>query len=384
MTGCLVAAALACLYTQLVFKTTKPWFLPDFLGCVRSSKCGRARRRLTIGSGVCLSYIQDPNRHFSAHFSCDAAQNTSATATLCSVCRREAWDSRHEARRQKTKPSSTAGMDSSFASSVGEVMVASIGEMTQSTSTKVRDLSRKVTLARLLDDTTSNTDDTTIDGKENGSHTTIVATKKEVFSERSGNNNSSSGSNAGGTVLRTNHAAVEALRNLRDLNNIVSEIERRSAALRDAIDTHRRENSARREKAKTARQQTAQLAATLSALPAHLPHAAPAPEAPAPAAAAAAATATAAAAAAAAAGAGATPAAADSGPAARSRGNPAAAAAATAGRVATSDVPEVPVMDLVTVGELQGVPRSTRARLTIDQVNGAVAEIQKAVERRCA
>ncbi|CAM9472592.1 unnamed protein product [Hapterophycus canaliculatus] len=55
-----------------------------------------------------------------------------------------------------------------------------------------------------------------------------------------------------------------------------------------------------------------------------------------------------------------------------------------AGRVSALDLPAVPVLELVTVAELNGVPRSTRARLTIEQINGAVAEIQKAVERRQA
>ena len=268
--------------------------------------------------------------------------------------------------------------------------MASIGEMTQSSTNKLRAISRKVTLVRLLDDTSTGNADGAIDDKENGSHITIAAAKKGLFSERSSNdtNNgttkagSGGGGGGGGTIARTNHAAVEALRDLRDLNSIVSEVERRAAALRDAIDSHRRDNNARREMSETARRQTAQLAATLTALPAHLPHAAPTPARPA---AAAAVPATAVPATAVSGGAGATATAVDSGPATRFRGNTAAPAAPAAGpgRVANSDLREVPVMDLVTVGELQGVPRSTRARLTIEQVNGAVAEIQKAVERRC-
>lgn len=262
-------------------------------------------------------------------------------------------------------------MDSSFAVSAGEALVVSIGEMTKSSTNKLRDISRKVTLARLLDDGSNNhanhinTNNTNND-KENGTHTTNAAGQTAALSERSSNS-----SNVGRTTtLRTNHGAVEALRDLRDLSSIVSEIERRAATLRDAIDTHRRDNEARREMSKTTRRQTAQLAATVLALPEHLPHAAPQP-------------ATAATAApAAATGADRTAPAADSGPETRSRGNT-AAAGAEAGRVATSDSPEVPVLELVTVGELEGVPRSTRARLTIEQVNGAVAEIQKAVERRC-
>lgn len=259
-------------------------------------------------------------------------------------------------------------MDSSFAVSVGEALVSSIGDMTQSSTNKLRGISRKVTLARLLDDRASNTSNTenAAEDKENGTHNIKAAGQHAGLSERSNNN----GSNIGRTTLRTNHGADEALRDLRDLSSIVSEIERRAATLRDAIDTHRRDNEARRGMSETTRQQTAQLAATLLALPAHLPHPAPQPG-------------TVTAASAAATGADRTAAsAADSGPVARSRGNT-AAAGAEAGRVATSDLPEVPVLELVTVGELEGVPRSTRARLTIEQVNGAVAEIQKAVERRC-
>lgn len=261
-------------------------------------------------------------------------------------------------------------MDSSFAVSAGEALVASIGEMTQSSTIKLRDISRKVTLARLLDDTTStstNTNQESTDDKENGTLTITTAGQNAVLSERS---NNSTNSNIGRTTVRTNHGAVEALRDLRDLSSIVSEIERRAATLRDAIDTHRRDNEARREMSETTRQQTAQLAATLLALPEHLPHAAPQP-------------ATATATSSAAAGADRTAPSAEPGPVTRSRGNT-GAAGAEVGRVAPSDLPEVPVLELVTVGELEGVPRSTRARLTIEQVNAAVAEIQKAVERRCA
>lgn len=269
-------------------------------------------------------------------------------------------------------------MDSSFAISAGEALVASIGELTQSSTNKLRDISRKVTLARLLDDscsTSSNTaDNTTGNGntadKENGTHTINIVGQNSILAERS--NNSSSSSNTGRTTtVRTNHGATEALRDLRDLSSIVSEIERRAATLRDAIDSHRRDNEARREMSETTRQQTAQLAATLLALPEHLPHSAPPP----------ATTIATQTSAVAATGAERSGPAADSGPTTRSRGT--TAAAAEAGRVAAADAPDVPVLELVTVGELESVPRSTRARLTIEQVNAAVAEIQKAIERRC-
>ena len=45
-------------------------------------------------------------------------------------------------------------------------------------------------------------------------------------------------------------------------------------------------------------------------------------------------------------------------------------------------MPVVPVMELVTIGELEEVPRSTRSRLTIAHINAAVTEIQKAMEKR--
>lgn len=51
-------------------------------------------------------------------------------------------------------------------------------------------------------------------------------------------------------------------------------------------------------------------------------------------------------------------------------------------RVAPSAVSEVPTVELVTVSELEGVARSTRGRLTVAVVNDAVAEIQKAIEKR--
>eukprot|EP00903_Cladosiphon_okamuranus_P010352 g9795.t1 len=263
-------------------------------------------------------------------------------------------------------------MDSTFAFSAGEALVASVGEMAQSSTNKLRDISRKVTLVRLLDDTTSNTNNQNPDDKdkENGTRTINTADHKIVLSERSSSNNSSRNTSRT-TVVRANHGTVEALRDLRDLSSIVSEIERRAATLRNAIDTHRRDNEARREMSETTLQQTAQLAATLLALPEHLPHAAPQP-----------ATASAPSAAV---GAQRTAPAADSGLATCSRGNMASTAAgAEVGLVATSDLPEVPVLELVTVGELEGVPRSTRARLTIEQVNAAVAEIQRTIERRHA
>lgn len=51
-------------------------------------------------------------------------------------------------------------------------------------------------------------------------------------------------------------------------------------------------------------------------------------------------------------------------------------------RVAPSAVSEVPTVELVTVSELEGVARSTRGRLTLAVVNDAVSEIQKAIEKR--
>lgn len=286
-------------------------------------------------------------------------------------------------------------MDSaSFVVSAGEALVASIGDMTSSSTNKLRDVSRKVTLVRLLDErssssssrSNSNNTNSSADDKENNSSSAITNApgRSAVFSERSSNNNDNSSIGGGTSTLQANRGGLEALRDLRDLSSIVSEVERRAAALREVIESHRRDNIARREMSQTTRQQTAQLAATLSALPEHLPHAA-APLQPKPTQKMVAAAAAAIAAAAAV----------TTGGEADSSAAAAAAVACPATRSAVgnrrsgadpaaSNLTEVPVLELVTVGELNGVPRSTRARLTIEQVNAAVTEIQKAVERRYA
>lgn len=288
----------------------------------------------------------------------------------------------------------------SVGTTTGNALVAAIAGLTESSENKLRDVSRKATLARLLDDRSGSGSSTNSDGggrtidKENSSRSSTVSrglassSPNAVFSER-GNCNNNNITTGAAAVIQTNHGNLEALRNLRDLSSIVSEVERRVAVLREAIDNRRRDNAARREMSDTARQQTAQLAGTLAALPEHLPHAAPNTTETTTSCKAAAATAVAAAAAGA-------PAAAVSGPrstrsgANRRRGEVATAAVGpagggeiAAGRVSASDVSAVPVLELVTVAELNGVPRSTRARLTIEQINAAVSEIQKAVEKRC-
>ncbi|CAM9512062.1 unnamed protein product [Pylaiella littoralis] len=303
-------------------------------------------------------------------------------------------------------------MDSaSFAVSAGEALVASIGDMTSSSTNKFRDVSRKVTLARLLDEKSSSSSSSSSDkakssddDKENsrtttnssGSGNAILSERCSSSSSSSSNNNNNSNDNSrnnssciggGTTTLLANRGGLEALRDLRDLSSIVSEVERRAAALREAIESHRRDNIARREMSETTRQQTAQLAATLSALPEHLPHAATPPPPPPPTAAAATSQKTAAAAVAVAAAA-AVPTAGGADSNAATVAYPVVRSAGGIRRgeadAAASGLTEVPVLELVTVGELNGVPRSTRARLTIEQVNSAVTEIQKAVERRHA
>lgn len=277
--------------------------------------------------------------------------------------------------------SARSKMDQSSVAAAGAALVVSVGNMTTSATNKLQDVSRKVTLASLLDDKSSSTTTTNSDkaiGKENSGVNNSASSRdlagKKVFSERGNNSNTSTAASG-----HTNHVDLEALRDLRDLSSIVSEVERRAAALREAIDGHRRDNAARRAMSDATRQQTAQLAATLSALPEHLPHAAEAPARET---------------AAMANGAAAAAAAASTVPPARSGGGNRRIAAkaaepaggggdgepnASAGRTTMAEVDPV---ELVTVGELNGVPRSTRGRLTIEQVNAAVTDIQKAIERR--
>ncbi|CAM9771501.1 unnamed protein product, partial [Ectocarpus sp. 13 AM-2016] len=172
-------------------------------------------------------------------------------------------------------------MDQSSVAAAGAALVASVGNMTTSATNKLQDVSRKVALARLLDDKSSSSSsssstnsDKAVDGKENSSVNSTGSrdlASRKVFSERGNNNNDNNNSNTARGAGHTNHGDLEALRDLRDLSSIVSEVERRAAALREAIDAHRRDNEARRAMSDATRQQTAQLAATLSALPEHLP-----------------------------------------------------------------------------------------------------------------
>lgn len=265
----------------------------------------------------------------------------------------------------------------------GEAFVASFAGMTRSMVAQSRALARKVSLAQLLDDTSSTNDhnNTNTNNKENRHINGINTTNGSVSSLRQdgagavvvGNTNNNNSSSNRETVLD----------NLRSLDAIVADLERRSAAVRDAIDREQRGNEAIQEMTETTKRRTIELAATCDALPQHLPHAAP----PLPSASSASAAAA--------------PNAVPSGvgtiaesgvavsgtAATRTgrRGLPPTAAfdeGGNASRVATSGLPVVSVLELVTVGELEAVPRSTRARLTIAQVNGAVIDIQKAMERR--
>lgn len=243
----------------------------------------------------------------------------------------------------------------------GEAFVASFSDMTRSMAGQTRALARKVSLAQLLD---VNHSDNSSDNKENS---TIAAANHALPSHGNGSR---------GVYGNTGNAHGKVLEDLRSLDSIVSDLERRTAVMRDAIESHRRGNAAIQEMSETARQRTAQLAAVCASLPEHLPHAAPPVAGK---------ESTGAPAIASTVSASHTPAdcinrrahsAAASGLDATGAGE------GQASRVAASTLPSVPVLELVTVAELDAVPRSTRARLTIAQMNAAVMEIQKAVERR--
>lgn len=306
--------------------------------------------------------------------------------------------------------SAISKMDVSSAIPAGEAFVTSFSDMTRLMVGQSRALARKVSLAQLLDDGDSsnrnndNSNGTNISSKDNKENSlsnnssssraaTNTNTKHSGLSEQS---NTGSNNNGAAVLVGTNKARAKVVQDLRSLDAIVLDLERRAASMRDAIDRQRRGNEAFRELSEATRQQTAQLAAACAALPEHLPHDGP--------------TATAAVAVASSARAGsdaerreppssAAPAAATAAVGAVGARTTAvagaeaeaaeAAAVATAGhndghasRVAASSVPVVPVLELVTVGELEGVPRSTRSRLTIAHINAAVTEIQKAMERR--
>lgn len=294
--------------------------------------------------------------------------------------------------------SAISEMDVSSAIPAGEAFVTSFSDMTRLMVGQSRALARKVSLAQLLDDGDSsnrNNDNSngtnsssSKDNKENslsnnGSSSRAATNTNTKHSGLSEHNNTGSNNNGAAVLVGTNKARAKVVQDLRSLDAIVLDLERRAASMRDAIDRQRRGNEAFRELSEATRQQTAQLAAACAALPEHLPHDGP--------------TATAAAAVASSARAGsdaerreppssAAPAAATTAVAGEEA--EAAAAAATghsdghASRVAASAVPVVPVLELVTVGELEEVPRSTRSRLTIAHINAAVTEIQKAMERR--
>ena len=212
-----------------------------------------------------------------------------------------------------------------------EAFVSSFAEMTRSMEAQSRALARKVSLAQLLD-SGSRDSDTEVD-KEN---------------LRNGRANAARKSRA--AVAVNEHV----LDDLRSLDTILTDLERRAAAMRETIDNQRRSNATIKQLTQQTRRQTAQLAAACASLPEHLPFAA------------------------------------SMNPAASESQNwsspPPAGASAKVGEINASEVISssrtVPVLELVRVPELEEVPRSTRARLTIAQVNAAVADIQKAIEKR--
>lgn len=214
-----------------------------------------------------------------------------------------------------------------------EAFVSSFAEMTRSMEAQCRSLARKVSLAQVLDDGRQDMDDIT--DKENIACDRASATRK---------------SSAAAAVNE------HVLDDLRSLDSILSDLERRAAAMRAAIDAQRRDNVILEQLARQTRRQTAQIATTCASLPQHLPF--PAATAP------------------------------PEDPPSRSAPPPVAASATRKGgnqkasRAPISSPPTMPVLELVTVTELQEVPRSTRARLTIAQVNAAVSDIQKAMEKR--
>lgn len=291
-------------------------------------------------------------------------------------------------------------MDVSSAIPAGEAFVTSFSDMTRLMVGQSRALARKVSLAQLLDDngdhdseSNSNHADgngSSKDNKENnrnGSSRINAITRNTAntgLSEHTKSNNISNSNGAAGVFVGANKARAKVVQDLRSLDAIVLDLERRAASMRDAIDLQRRGNEAFLELSEATRRQTAQLAAACASLPQHLPHAGP--------------TAMAGVASTARAGtdaerreppSSATASAATAVVGARAVDVGVKAAATgknnsdgSAFRVAASALPVVPVVELVTVGELEGVPRSTRARLTISHINAAVTEIQRAMERR--
>lgn len=288
-------------------------------------------------------------------------------------------------------------MDISSAIPAGEAFVTSFSDMTRLMVGQSRALARKVSLAQLLDDgdhddgdnsnrnndSSSSGNNNSKDNKENSrSNNNSRATTRNNTATTNTNNKHSGlsehtdNSNGAAVLVGANKARAKVVQDLRSLDAIVLDLERRAASMRDAIDRQRRGNEAFRELSEATRRQTAQLAAACASLPEHLPHDGP--------------TATAVVAVASTARAGTDaerrePSSSAAAPATPVIGAAAAAAGHSDGhasRVAASALPVVPVLELVTVGELAGVARSTRGRLTIAHINAAVTEIQKAMEKR--
>lgn len=221
-----------------------------------------------------------------------------------------------------------------------------------------RSLSRKVSLAQLVDDS--------------GSSVHHIETNK-------GNERGSSDS---GNLSGRGFAREKVLKDLRSLETIVSALERRAASAREAIDCERRACAEMNELCAAANERAKDLLALYAALPQHLPCAEPpqprSPQQPT--------TATAHAS---------TAMKVDSNSTDNTSAPPRCPQTAVPTRgtnretntvcrttTSTAIASMVPTLELVTVAELEAVPRSTRARLTIAQVNSAVTEIQKAMEKR--
>ncbi|CAN0243215.1 unnamed protein product, partial [Ectocarpus sp. 12 AP-2014] len=104
-------------------------------------------------------------------------------------------------------------MDQSSVAAAGAALVTSVGNMTTSATNKLQDVSRKVALARLLDDESSSSSSSTnrdkaVDGKENSSVSSTASrdlASRKVFSERGNNNNDNNNINTARGAGHTNH-----------------------------------------------------------------------------------------------------------------------------------------------------------------------------------
>lgn len=246
--------------------------------------------------------------------------------------------------------------ESSSAVPAGEAFIESFSEMTRSMLAQSRALSRKVSLAQLLEDSCTTNTNTKSENTESAS-ANALGDQPATASTRPQSGLGAASANAGS-------AREKVLKDLRSLDTIVSELELRAAAAREAIDRERRGCSEIEELRAAARQRAEDIAAVCLALPQYLPHAAPPSPMPA----------------ALAAEQGGSSSTITTAGVVASRSAAVGAAAGTGEGKGTCRM--VPMLELVTMAELEAVPKSTRVRLTIAQVNSAVTEIQKAMERR--